>query len=151
MSHGVKSSLLLATRSWSWLIEATQAKWTAIYLRILAGILFYGATVHIGNMLGLSGQPWRSTPLLWRSLDVLLLIFNVIVGIGLWQRKAWAAVAFILGILLLQILPYTLFRQQFIQTLADVQTLNGLIGTEVLLILGLIIVIITAHRFGKST
>ena len=134
-----------------WLAEATQAKWTGIYLRILACILFYGAAVHIGNLLGLGDRPWRSTPLLWRCMDVTLLVFDVIVGVGLWRKAVWAAIAFILGILLLQILPYTLLRQQFIQTPADAQTLNGLICTEALLILGLIIVITTAHRFGKPT
>ena len=125
---------MLVTNFWTILRNATQAKWTGVYLRILACILFYGATIHVSNMLGLSGRPWLETPLLWRTLDVVLLGFDVAVGIGLWRREAWAVVGAIVGILLLQIFPYTAFHSQFIQTPADAQALNGLIGTEVLLL-----------------
>ena len=67
-------------------------------------------------------------------MDVVLLVFDVVVAIGLWVKKPWAIVAVFLGIMLLQWIPYTVFRRHFIQSLADPGTLNGLIGTEVLLL-----------------
>jgi len=60
-----------------------QQPWTAIYAKVMALVLLYGATVHIGNMAGLAGTPWLSTPLLWRGMDVALLVFNMTAAIAL--------------------------------------------------------------------
>ncbi|MGB0563125.1 MAG: hypothetical protein ACPGVO_15165 [Spirulinaceae cyanobacterium] len=108
--------------------------WTARYAKFMALVLGYGATVHIGNILGLTGTPWLETPLLWRSLDLLLLMFDVTVAIALWQGWIWSVGAVFLGIILLQWLPYTVWRSQFVLKPEDAQTLNGLIGTEALLL-----------------
>lgn len=113
---------------------ALQRPWTAGYTKFLAIVLFYGATVHIGNIAGLTGTPWLSTPLLWRSLDIALLIFNVVSAIALWQGRAWSVFLVFSGIILLQFVPYTLWRSQFILNPEDAQTLNGLLGTEALLL-----------------
>ena len=113
---------------------ALQQPWTAVYTKVLAAILIYGATVHIGNMLGLTGTPWLSTPLLWRSMDVALLIFNVVAAIALWQKLPWSIWLVFGGIILLQWVPYTLWRSQFVLKPEDTQTLNGLIGTEAILL-----------------
>ena len=114
---------------------ALQHFWTALYAKIIAIALLYGAAVHIGNMLGLTGTPWLSTPLLWRILDSLLLIFNVVAAVGLWQGLAWSVWLVFGGILLLQFVPYTLWRSQFVLKPEDAQTLNSLLGTEALLLL----------------
>lgn len=105
-----------------------------IYGRLVALILLYGATVHISNIFGISGQPWNQTPLLWRSLDIILLIFNLLTAIGLWQKWHLAVVSLFVGIMTLQWLPYTLWRSQFILQPGDGQVLNGLIGTEAILL-----------------
>ena len=44
--------------------SALEHKWTAIYAKFLTIVLFYGATVHLANILGLAGTPWRTTPIL---------------------------------------------------------------------------------------
>ena len=108
--------------------------WTARYAKLLALILLYGATVHIGNMVGLTGTAWCSTPLLWRGMDVALLIFNGVSAIALWQGLSWSVGVTFGGIALLQFLPYTLLRSQFILQPEDAQILNGLLGTEALLL-----------------
>ena len=100
----------------------------------MAIALLYGAVVHIGNMLGLTGTPWLSTPLLWRIMDGVLLVFNGVAAIGLWRRCAWSVWLVFGGILLLQFVPYTLLRAQFVLQPEDAQTLNGLLGTEALLL-----------------
>lgn len=122
--------------------EALSNTWTGVYVRALAVILLYGAAMHVGNMLGLTGRPWIETPLLHRVMDVVLLSFNIVVAAGLWLRKPWGVVAFVVGILLLQIVPYTLFRSHFIQAPEDVKALNGLVVTEILLLALLITTIL---------
>lgn len=120
---------------------ALQQPWTAIYAKFIAIVLLYGATVHIGNIFGLTGTPWLTTPLLWRSLDLLLLIFDITAAIGLWLGSVWSVWLLFSGIFLLQFLPYTLFRSQFILKPEDAQTLNGLLGTEALL-LGVFVILL---------
>ncbi len=112
-----------------------RAPWTAVFTKIMALILLYGATVHIGNIAGLSGTPWLSTPLLWRSLDITLLAFDVVCAISLWRGLSWSVWLVFGGILLFQFVPYTFFRSQFILKPEDAQTLNGLLGTEAFLLI----------------
>lgn len=126
---------------WSGLSEAAMQPWTGMYLRALALILGYGAIVHVGNMLGWTGEPWRQTPLHWRVMDVVLLAFNAIAAVGLWFKSPWAIVWTVVGLLSLQFLPYTLFRSHFIRTADDIQTLNSLLGTEGLLLIVLFVLI----------
>jgi hypothetical protein len=113
---------------------ALQQPWTAGYAKFLALVLLYGATVHAGNIAGLTGTPWMSTPLLWRGMDVTLLVFNVITAITLWRGLGWSVWLVFGGIILLQGVPYTLLRSHFILKPEDAQTLNGLLGTEALLL-----------------
>ena len=118
----------------TYLSEAVSGKWTGIYLRVIACVLLYGASVHVFNILGLSGRRWASTPGLWRAMDVVLLLFNLVVAFGLWTRAPWAVVALVVGIFALQIIPYTVFRNAFIESPSDAATLNGLVGTELILL-----------------
>ncbi len=74
-----------------------------------------------------------STPLLWRSLDIALLIFNAVSAIPLWQGRAWSVFLVFSGIILLQLVAY-LWRSQFILNPEDAQTLNSLLGTKALLL-----------------
>ena len=113
---------------------ALQQPWTATFAKIVAIALLYGATVHIGNMLGLAGTPWRVTPLLWQTMDVGLLAFDIVAAIGLWRGFSWSVGLVFGGIALLQFVPYTLLRSQFVRQPEDAQTLNGLLGTEALLL-----------------
>lgn len=108
--------------------------WLSIYLKFLSICLFYGALVHLGNILGFAAQPWSEMPIHWQLMDIILLLFNLLVSIGLWFRRVEGVIAFILGIISLQIIPYTIFRQYFIQTPEDVITLNSLMTIELILI-----------------
>ena len=98
------------TSTHKYLLSALQQPWTAIYTKVIAIALLYGATVHVGNILGLTGTPWLDTPLLWRLLDLILLIFDLVTAIALWRGFAWSIWLLFGGIFLLQILPYTLLR-----------------------------------------
>ncbi len=111
-----------------------QDSWAGRYAKVIAIALLYGAIVHISNIAGLSGTPWLSTPLLWRVMDGLLLVFNVVAAIGLWRGAQWSIRLVFGGILLLQFVPYTLLRSYFILKPEDAHTLNSLLGTESLLL-----------------
>ena len=114
--------------------SAIEQPWMAIYTKVVAIALLYGATVHISNMLGLTGTPWLATPLLWRGMDVLLLIFDLVTAIALWRGLVWSIWLLFAGITLLQIIPYTLWRSYFVLNPEDARILNGLLGTEILLL-----------------
>ena len=123
------------------LLSALRQPWTAIYTKIIAIALLYGATVHVSNIFGLTGTSWLDTPLLWRSLDIILLVFDIVTAISLWRGLVWSIWLLFSGILLLQILPYTLLRSQFVFKSEDGQILNSLLGTEILLLSILIILL----------
>lgn len=65
--------------------------------------------------------------------------------IALWRGLAWSIWLLFGGILLLQIVPYTLFRSYFILKAEDGQVLNGLLGTEILL-LGILILLLLLKK-----
>ncbi|MBP0016873.1 MAG: hypothetical protein J7647_04865 [Cyanobacteria bacterium SBLK] len=121
--------------------EASQQRLTSIYLRFLACILLYGGFVHLGNLFGWGGTPWLETPLLWRILDIFLLVFNIGVAIALFYRLPISVLILVSGLILFQFIPYTFFRSYFLTQPEDATTLNGLLGTEVLLLLLLFLLI----------
>ena len=75
-------------------------------------------------------------------MDIILLIFDIITAISLWWQSFFGIMAFLVGMILLQIIPYTLFAQSFIIKPEDIETLRGLVGTELLLMTILIILIV---------
>ncbi|MGF1535530.1 MAG: hypothetical protein ACFB4J_03445 [Elainellaceae cyanobacterium] len=116
------------------MVDKAFQPWTAVYAKLVAVALLYGATVHVSNMLGFSGTPWSSTPLLWRGMDVALLVFNIVAALALWRGAAWSVWLVFGGIVVLQGIPYTLLRSQFVLKPEDAQTLNALLGTEAVLL-----------------
>ncbi|OKH17382.1 hypothetical protein NIES208_09560 [[Limnothrix rosea] IAM M-220] len=113
---------------------ALQQSWTKAYARIVAFVLLYGGFAHVGNIAGWTGTPWLETPLLWQFMDVVLLIFDVGTAIALWFGVAWSVWLLFGGIFCLQILPYTVWRSQFISKPEDGAVLNQLIGTELIIL-----------------
>ncbi|MEM8780054.1 MAG: hypothetical protein AAGF26_14505 [Cyanobacteria bacterium P01_G01_bin.49] len=129
-------------KSLQFLKDSVSQTWIGFYLRFLSICLLYGALVHIGNIIGLGEIPWAKTPVYWQLMDVILLIFDLVISVSLWLKTFWSIIAFTIGILILQILPYTLFRQYFVISPEDARNLTGLIGTEIVLIIILITLII---------
>ena len=119
--------------------------WTARYAKLVAFFLAYGATVHIGNIAGPSGTPRLATLLLWRCMDIALLVFDIVAAVSLWKGLGWSVWFVFGGIILLQFVPYTLLRSHFILKPEDAQTLNGLLGTETIL-LALFLILLLAKK-----
>ena len=108
--------------------------WTGAYLRLLAIVLAFGGLAHIGNILGLGGTPWLETPGLWQAMDLVLLTFNAVVAFGLWTRRVWSIPALVCGLIVLQIIPYTVFRSAFVVAPEDAAVLMQLVVFEAMLI-----------------
>ncbi|MEO0882187.1 MAG: hypothetical protein AAFY34_05600 [Pseudomonadota bacterium] len=69
----------------------------------------YGTFVHIANMASLTGFDWPSAPVKWQVLDVVYLILDLVVVVGLLFRQRLGVTAVILAATS-QILLYTLLR-----------------------------------------
>ncbi len=64
---------------------------------------------HILNIASLTGFAWSEAPLKWQVLDVVYLLLDVVVGVGL-LRGAWIGVVAFYLAALSQIALYTVFR-----------------------------------------
>lgn len=117
-----------------------------IFVRSLAVVLAYGALVHVANVLDLAGARWFEEPQLWRVMDVLLLVFDVVVGMALWRTRPWGVVAFVTGVVLLQMLPYTLFPEAFSRTPEQRQALGGLVLTWLVLVATLVSLVLARGK-----
>lgn len=114
--------------------QTTENSWMAIYLRILAVIFAYGASVHVANLMGWGEMPWSEMPITWRVGDIVYGLLDIVTAIGLWQRTAWGVLCF-LGAIASQFLIYTVFIDYFAFTSEQRQTIYGLLGTELILLL----------------
>ena len=81
----------------------------SIIIWIVALFYAYGAIVHVMNMLSLTGFDWRSAPVKWQVLDIVYLVIDVVVVVGLLLSWKAGYVAFYLAALS-QIVLYTMFR-----------------------------------------
>jgi hypothetical protein len=86
------------------------SSWTArIILWVIATFYAYGALVHVLNILGMTGFDWLDAPAKWQILDLVYLVLNVVVVIGLVVELSIGYLAFVVAAVS-QIFLYTLFR-----------------------------------------
>lgn len=76
---------------------------------IVAAFYAYGALVHILNMLSLTGFVWGEAPAKWQALDIMYLILDMTVVIGLLRGALIGIWAFFCAAIS-QIALYTVFR-----------------------------------------
>ena len=122
--------------------QVTENSWMAIYLRILAVIIAYGALVHLANLMGFGEMPWQEMPLTWRAGDIIYGLLDTVTAIGLWQRTVWGIFCF-LSAIASQFLIYTIFIDYFAFTSEQRQTIYGLLGTELILLLVFVVLFVT--------
>ena len=85
---------------------------------IIAAFYAYGALIHVLNMFGLSGFSWLDAPFKWQVLDVVYLVLDVAVVIGLLAGLRVGAVALFVAALS-QILLYSVFRDWILDVPAE--------------------------------
>ena len=76
---------------------------------LLATAYLYGASVHVANMMGVTGFSWREAPLKWQGLDVTYLVLDLAVVVGLFLLPKFGLGAFAVAAVS-QIVLYTVFR-----------------------------------------
>ena len=79
-------------------------------------------------------MPWGEMPLTWRVGDIFYGLLDTVTAIGLWQKTVWGISCFLTAIGS-QFLIYTVFLDYFAFTSEQKQTIYGLLGTEVILLL----------------
>lgn len=89
-----------------------------VVIWIIALFYLYGAAVHVFNILGLSGFDWRSAPLKWQILDIVYLVIDLLVVVGLILSWRTGFVAFYLAAFS-QIILYTVFRDWIVDVPAE--------------------------------
>ena len=90
----------------------------SIVIWVVAAFYAYGALVHILNMLSLTGFDWRAAPFKWQALDVVYLLIDLLVVVGLMLSWRLGFIAFYVAALS-QILLYTVFREWIIDVPAE--------------------------------
>ena len=89
-----------------------------VVIWIIALFYLYGAAVHVFNILGLSGFDWRAAPLKWQVLDIVYLVIDLLVVIGLILSWKVGFVAFYVAAIS-QIALYTVYRDWIIDVPAE--------------------------------
>lgn len=78
-------------------------------LLVASAFYAYGAVVHVANMLSATGFDWPKAPFKWQALDVVYLVLDALVAVGLW-RCWWLSIACFYVASFSQIALYTLGR-----------------------------------------
>ena len=128
-------------KNMNYLAQIANNTWMGIYLKILALIFTYSGLIHITNILGFGEKPWLETPITWQVGDIVYGILDIAAVIGLWQGKAWGIICFLVGIIS-QFVIYTLFIDYFAFTQQQRETIYGLLGTEIILLLVFVVLLL---------
>ncbi len=91
---------------------------TAIIIGFVALFYAYGGTIHVMNMLSLTGFDWATAPLKWQVLDVVYLILDALVVLGLVRGWKAGYGAFYLAALS-QVILYTLLRDWIVDVSSE--------------------------------
>ncbi len=112
-------------------------------LWIIAAFYAFGALVHVANIAGMSGYVWTEAPAKWQVLDIIYLVLDLIVAVGLVLGWRTGYAAFFVAALS-QIALYTVFRtwivdvpEEFARTPEEIRSLDGLVifhGVTVVLV-----------------
>ena len=89
-----------------------------LVILLIALFYAYGASVHVMNILSLSGFDWLDAPMKWKALDVVYLFLDLFVAIGFFLRWKLSYAVFYLTAVS-QIALYTLFRDWIIDVPQD--------------------------------
>lgn len=111
----------------------------SIYLRLLTLFYGYGAIVHLFNLSGWGSLSHEAIPGYWLVADSVYLILNVTMVFGIWLRKRWGVVAFLVAACS-QIILYTWFPGAFSMNEQQEDALFGILVfhlATVLLYIGL--------------
>lgn len=132
-----------------------QVRIGTLIIWLVAAFYAYGAYVHVANILGWNGFDWATAPLKWQVLDIVYLVLDLLVAIGLVLAWRIGYVAFFLAAVS-QIILYTVLRawiidvpEAFVKSPEEVQYLDGLVIFHIVT-LCLVLFAIWLCRFGRT-
>ena len=102
-------------------------RWLLLFMRAMALVYVYGAAVHVMNIAGVSGFDWFAAPLKWQVLDIVYLVVDAAVVIGVMARRRFAVLLFIAAALS-QIVLYTALRGWILDVPPDFAFLPAEVG-----------------------
>lgn len=112
----------------------------------------YGAFVHVANIAGLNGFDWPTAPLKWQVLDVVYLVLDIVVAIGLIIGWRIGIVAFFVAAAS-QIVLYTAFRtwildvpEAFARTPEEIAYLDTLVAFHVITIAAVAVALLLRRK-----
>lgn len=111
-----------------WIQDGIAHRRVAIYLKVVAILMFLSALSHLGSIMGIIGVTWVDKPWLFRVADLLLLPISLVLAWGLWRTMFWALIAWFAAVVLFQVIPF-LFFGEFFASSAEEQTMHyGQVG-----------------------
>ena len=111
-----------------WVQDGIAHRRVAIYLKVVAILMFLSALSHLGSIMGIIGGTWVDKPWLFRVADLLLLPISLVLAWGLWRTMFWALTAWFATVVLFQVIPF-LFFGEFFASSAEEQTMHyGQVG-----------------------
>jgi hypothetical protein len=96
-----------------WVREGITHPRVAVYLKVVAILMFLSALSHLGSIMGIIGGSWLAKPLLFRLADLMLLPISLVLTWGLWRTKFWGVVSWVAAIILFQAVPFLFFGKFF--------------------------------------
>ncbi len=96
-----------------WIQDGIAHRRVAIYLKVIAILMFLSALSHLGSILGIIGGNWVDKPWLFQVADLLLLPISLILAWGLWRTMFWALIVWFIAVILLQVIPFLFFGEYF--------------------------------------
>jgi hypothetical protein len=88
------------------------------FLRIVAVAFALGALIHVFNIAGITGFDWSAAPAKWQALDIVYLVLDLVVVVGVVTKRAIGWMAFIAASAS-QIVLHTALRPWLLDVPAD--------------------------------
>ena len=132
--------------------------WIAkLILWVIAAFYAYGALVHVLNILGMTGFEWLGAPLKWQVLDLVYLVLDVTVAIGLPAGSRVGYLALFVAATS-QIVLYTAFRdwiidvpEEFARSPEEIAYLDGLVVFHIVTLLSVCLAIWLNRNAARPT
>ena len=132
--------------------------WLAkIILWVIAAFYAYGALVHVLNILGMTGFEWIEAPPKWQILDLVYLVLDVTVVIGLLVGSRLGYLALFVAATS-QIMLYTAFRdwiiavpEKFARSPEEVAYLDMLVAFHIVTLLLVCLAIWLNRKAARPT
>ncbi len=100
------------------------------FQRALCLVYAFGASVHLGNLLGFGRYTLAEMPRHFLIADIFYLVMNVVTIVGLWRNSSWGRIC-LLVMLGSQLLIYLGFPGAFAVTDAERSQIRGMVWFHV--------------------